>query len=101
MSTAETPATANPYRRSLLRRQQSRDTRARIVRAAAQVWTDKGFDKASVDDICEAAGVARSTYYFHFESTDQVLRELTWATASGTAADIDALLSAGDIDQQI
>ncbi len=101
MSKADTPARDNPYRRTLLRRQQSRDTRARIVRAAARVWAKKGFDDATVDDICEAAGVARSTYYFHFQSTDQLLGELTWATAGGTAADIDAVLGAGDIDQQL
>ena len=101
MSKADTPAGDNPYRRTLLRRQQSRDTRARLVRAAAGVWAKKGFDDATVDDICEAAGVARSTYYFHFQSTDQLLGELTWATAGGTEADIDAVLGAGDIDQQL
>lgn len=101
MSRADTPAKDNPYRRTLLRRQQSRDTRAGIVRAAARVWAEKGFDHATVDDICDAAGVARSTYYFHFESTDQLLGELTWATAGGTAADIEAVLTAGDLDEQI
>ena len=101
MSKADTPASDNPYRRTLLRRQQSRDTRARIVRAAARVWAKEGFDDATVDDICKAAGVARSTFYFHFQSTGQLLGELTWATAGGTAADIDAVLTAGDIDQQL
>ncbi|HLY81556.1 MAG TPA: helix-turn-helix domain-containing protein, partial [Acidimicrobiales bacterium] len=89
MNKSDTSANGNPYRRTLLRRQQSRDTRAAIVRAAARVWAEKGFEQATVDDICDAAGVARSTYYFHFATTDQVLSELTWATAGGTAADID------------
>ena len=101
MNKSDTSVNDNPYRRTLLRRQQSRDTRAAIVRAAARVWAEKGFEHATVDDICEAAGVARSTYYFHFATTDQVLSELTWATAGGTAADIDAILTAGDMDQQI
>jgi len=98
---SDTPTGDNPYRRTLLRRQRSRDTRARIVRAAARVWGQQGFDATTVDDICKAAGVARSTYYYHFQSTDQLLGELTWATASGTAADIDAVLAAGDIDQAL
>jgi AcrR family transcriptional regulator len=101
MAQPATPPDERPYRRSLLARQQSRDTRAAIVGAAADVWTEKGFDDATVEDICDAAGVARSTYYVHFESKEQLLRELSWATAGGTAEDVDAVLAAGDLDQQI
>jgi AcrR family transcriptional regulator len=96
MSTAE-----NPYRRSLLRRQGSVDTRANIVRAAARLWAEQGFDGPTVEDICGAAGVGRSTFYFHFESKDQLIDELAWATAVATARDLESALGDGGLDKQI
>jgi AcrR family transcriptional regulator len=94
-------AADNPYRRSLLRRQRSVDTRANIVRAAARLWAEQGFDGPTIEDICGAAGIGRSTFYFHFESKEQLFDELTWATAAATAADLEAALEAGGLDEQI
>lgn len=101
MSKPSVEAVGNPYRRSLLRRQRSVDTRAKIVRAAARVWADQGFDGPTIEDICGAAGVGRSTFYFHFESKEQLIDELTWATATATADDVAQALGAGDLDEQI
>ena len=92
--------THNPYRRSLLRRPQSVETRASIVRAAARLWAKKGVDGTTIEEICAAAGVGRSTFYFHFESKEQLLMELTWATAWGTAEDVRQA-GDGDLHDQI
>lgn len=94
-------AADNPYRRSLLRRQRSVDTRAKIVRTAARLWAEQGFDGPTIEDICATAEVGRSTFYFHFESKEQLIDELTWATASATAGDVADALEAGDLDEQI
>lgn len=94
-------AADNPYRRSLLRRQRSVTTRANIVRAAARLWAEQGFDGPTIEDICAAAEVGRSTFYFHFESKAQLIDELTWATATATAEDVADALDAGDLDAQI
>lgn len=40
--------------------------RAAILDGAAQVFLDKGFDAAGVNDICRAAGVSKSTLYVYF-----------------------------------
>lgn len=96
-----TAAADNPYRRSLLRRQRSVDTRAKIVRAASRLWADQGFDGPTIEDICAAAEVGRSTFYFHFESKEQLIEELTWATATATADDVAEALDAGGLDEQI
>jgi AcrR family transcriptional regulator len=101
MAKAATSAADNPYRRSLLRRQRSVDTRASVVRAAARLWAEQGFDGPTIEDICAAAGIARSTFYFHFESKDELIDELTWATAAATASDVEAALGAGSLDAQI
>jgi len=94
-------AADNPYRRSLLRQQRSIETRANIVRAAARLWAERGFDGPTIEDICGAAGVGRSTFYFHFESKEELIDELTWATAAATAADMEAALEASGLDEQI
>jgi AcrR family transcriptional regulator len=90
-----TSANPNPYKRSLLRRERSLDTRRKLVRAAARLWSEQGYDETTVEEICAAAGVGRTTYYLYFESKEQLLLELTHATARGVAGDV-ADAGAGD-----
>jgi AcrR family transcriptional regulator len=71
----------NPYRRSLLRQERSRQTREALVRAALALWREHGFDDTTIDDISSAAGVARSTYYFHFPDKEVLLREVAGMSA--------------------
>src|SRR3954464_7329995 len=41
---------------------------AGILEAARKVFADKGFHEATVDDIAEAAGVAKGTAYLYYQS---------------------------------
>jgi TetR/AcrR family transcriptional regulator len=43
----------------------SEDTRARILAAAAEVFAEKGFDGAGVDEIAQRAGVNKAMLYYH------------------------------------
>ncbi len=90
-----------PYRRSLLRRERSLDTRRKLVRAATRLWSEKGYDTTTVEQICSAAGVGRTTYYLYFESKEQLLVELTLATARGVADDVEHAVAAGTLDEQL
>jgi AcrR family transcriptional regulator len=94
-------ATENPYRRSLLRQERSIDTRRKLVRAAQRLWSEKGYDNTTVEEICSEAGVGRTTYYLHFSSKEQLLVELTHATAQGVAADLEHAPTTGDLDEQL
>jgi AcrR family transcriptional regulator len=96
-----TSANPNPYKRSLLRRERSLDTRRKLVRAAARLWSEQGYDETTVEEICVAAGVGRTTYYLYFESKEQLLLELTHATARGVASDVQAAGEAGTLDEQL
>jgi AcrR family transcriptional regulator len=51
---------------STVRDEQARRTRARIVRAADELFREKGYAKASMKDIAERAGVARDTVHAVF-----------------------------------
>jgi len=46
------------------------ETRAVIIRAAADVFGARGFGGASMADICVAAGLTKGALYFHFVSKD-------------------------------
>jgi len=49
------------------------DRRSRILHCAQQVFAEKGFRAAEVQDIATAAGVSKATIYKHFRSKDQIL----------------------------
>jgi AcrR family transcriptional regulator len=94
-------ASENPYKRSLLRRERSLDTRRRLVRAAARLWSENGYDATTVEELCAEAGVGRTTFYLYFESKEQLLLELTHATAKGVAADVEDAVTTGTLDEQL
>jgi AcrR family transcriptional regulator len=90
-----------PYGRSLLRQERSHNTRRAILRAATSLWADHDFDSTTVEEICAAAGVGRSTYYLYFESKEGLLIELARATATGVSSDVDEWVEAGSVDDAV
>jgi AcrR family transcriptional regulator len=63
-------------RQTSLRVAQKQLTRQRLVDAARQCFTDKGFSDATVDDIVELAGASRATFYLYFKTKDEVLADM-------------------------
>ena len=49
------------------------DTRERLLRAAATVFAERGYDGTRVADIAAAAGVSNGALYAHFESKAELL----------------------------
>jgi AcrR family transcriptional regulator len=101
VSKADDPPSRDPYRRVLLRQKRSINTRNAIVRSARQLWAEKGYAETTVDDLCELAGVGRSTFYLHFESKERLLIELALATARGVADDVGATASDAALDERV
>lgn len=52
-------------------------TRERVLEAAGEVFAERGFHGASVEDICERAGFTRGAFYSNFSSKDDLVLELT------------------------
>ena len=68
--------------------------REAILRAAIDVFADRGFFNAQVADVARAAGVAAGTVYLYFRSKDDLLvsifeRTMREAIAEGRAAVAD------------
>jgi AcrR family transcriptional regulator len=61
---------------SVGREAQRRRTRARVLDAAIVEFQRSGTNSADIKAIVEAAGVSRSTFYFHFPTKEHVLLEL-------------------------
>src|SRR5262249_10151949 len=58
------------------REMQRRQTRERVLDAAIVEFKQAGTAAADINAVVAAAGVARSTFYFHFPTKDHVLLEL-------------------------
>src|SRR5438445_10305914 len=68
--------------------------REAILRAATDVFADRGFFNAQVADVARAAGVAAGTVYLYFRSKDDLLvsifeKTMREALAEGRAAAAD------------
>lgn len=47
-----------------------------LLKIAYGLFISRGYENTSVDDIIEAAGIAKGTYYYHFESKEQTLEKV-------------------------
>jgi AcrR family transcriptional regulator len=56
--------------------QRSEETKARILEAAVKQFSVNGYNKASVDNICEQAGVSKGAFYHHFQTKQDVFLAL-------------------------
>lgn len=57
------------------RERKKQEVRRRILRAAAQLFEEKGYEAATVDEITALADVAKGTFFNYFPRKDALLRE--------------------------
>jgi AcrR family transcriptional regulator len=88
-------------RGTLGRQERGKETRRNLTRTAARLWSERGFDDVTVEEICSEAGIGRTTFYLHFESKEQLLASLAGATSTGVAADLEAAHSSDSLDEQL
>jgi len=58
------------------RRRDPKNTRERLVRAALDLFTTKGYHASTTPQVARRAGVAEGTIYRHFTSKEQLLNEI-------------------------
>lgn len=86
-------------RRSGLLQDRSRRTRRQLVRSALELWGERGFEdgieRTRVDEIVQAAGVTKGTFYFHFSHKEEILLEMGYDTAAVTTEEARRCVARG------
>lgn len=69
-----------------LRERKRADNRESTVDHALQLFSERGYDRVTVADICAAAGIGRRTFFRYFATKDDVLVEPLRQQAERTIA---------------
>jgi AcrR family transcriptional regulator len=73
--TAPKAARASPWKRSDERVRERELKREAVLRMAAQVFNEKGFHAASLDEVADRLHISRPTLYYYFRNKDEILFE--------------------------
>ena len=65
--------------------------RARLLEAATEMFGERGFASTKVSDICERADVAQKTFFNHFATKQDVLREVARAALDRLLVAVEAV----------
>lgn len=61
---------------------QAENTKKMLYQTAVRLFSDRGFEQTTVDDICQEAGVSKGAFYNHFPSKSAVIREAYYEVES-------------------
>jgi AcrR family transcriptional regulator len=71
-------------------------TRNAIIDAAEKLFAEKGIEAATIDDIVAQAKVARGSFYYNFESKEQVVLAIGQRNFGRVARKLDTKLARGE-----
>lgn len=80
---------------------EAEDRRAMLLVAARRVFAEKGYHNCGVSDIVDAAGVARGTFYNHFESKRAVFQAVLEDLMSEVLSVVEAIDISRPIPEQV
>ena len=66
-------------------------TRARLLAAAREVFASQGVEAVTIQDITDAADVAKGSFYNHFDSKDAILRAVVEEILADLGRGLDVL----------
>jgi len=77
-------------------------SRDKIIEAAAKVFSKQGYFRTSMDEIAQAAGVAKGTLYYHFPSKSQLFKVLITEGLNMMKRQVTSVLNSNlPIDEQL
>jgi len=74
--------------------------RERIVRSAAKLFLEKGYDKVSINDIIDTVGGSKGTIYSHFGSKEKLFEAVVEQMCADVTIQIDTR-PIGTIEEQL
>jgi mycofactocin system transcriptional regulator len=72
-------------------------TRARVERAALDLFTLRGFENVTSDEVADSAGISRRTFFRYYATK----ADAVWGDFAGHVARLEALLAATDRAQPV
>ena len=64
---------------------------AQILQAAADMFSQRGYQATTLDDIAVAAGISRAAFYYYFPSKDELLRRMYSQVVSSSRVAIERI----------
>ncbi len=84
-------AKVNLERRAQIGRERKERTRQALLSAARSLYAEQPVSKVTVDDVVARAGLAKGTFYYHFNDLTAILNELALELASEFARSLALL----------
>ena len=63
----------SPHKEEGLRERKRRETLRRIAEEGLKLFLTKGYEATTLDEIAEAAGISRRTFFYYFKSKEDIL----------------------------
>ena len=79
--------------------QYKNEAKDRILNGAAVVFAEKGFSRATMDDIAKKIGVSKGALYLYFKSKGQLFEELCRASSRNLEENLNSAFSGMDIEK--
>ena len=61
------------------RKDRAADTKNKIFETAVTLIKSKGYNNVTVSEICQTAGLAKGSFYVHYNSKEDIVRESYYA----------------------
>ena len=71
------------------REQRRQQTHQQLLDAAKEVFSQRGYDEASILDVTEAANLSKRTFYLHFPDKEALIQELAYLSFEEVRLDIE------------
>ena len=93
------PASGQPAEHEGTRRRLAPEVRrAAVLDAALQVFTEMGFERATLQDVADRAGVTKGALYHYFDSKNELFLELMRERVKAHVSERYAIVAAADPD---
>jgi len=101
MPAATKSSRARVDQRTRTARAEGRDARGALLDAAVEVFAERGYRDASVDEIAERAGYSKGALYWHFASKDELFYALLDERIDGPWRETIALIESAAPEQDM
>ncbi len=85
---------------TLTRREKQQRTRRSLIRAASEMFCQRGLDGASIDEVAQAAGYTKGAFYANFKSKEELFLVMLDERFSEELERLDRLLAGTDEAQE-